>query len=359
MSSKYTVTRDPIVKGLQYRDYPDGRRMYYVYYNYDKRERRPKIGDGRYLSLSEARTRAKAILGDVARGIDPANKPAKVLTIDELFDEVWLKHWNTDRYHVSGWAQEVFRNYTKHVRPAFAHVSLPKLTRGLIYKWHLEFKDNPYAGNRSLEVLSTMLTHAVLAEYVPANPCIGIPAHPEAERDRYATAAELAKLGPALTRELTPQTAFFLIMAYTGARPSAIMRADWDSLDVIDGCGIVRFFGKSSGDTGHDEAILLPPQALAILEKVKPCKAMPRYAWARIQAEVGAPDLWARDLRRTFATVARSAGIPMSIISGLLGHADGTRTTSIYAKLTEKASIEAVKRIGQEMELCLTSNRTS
>jgi integrase len=355
MSSKYTVTRDPIVKGLQYRDYPDGRRMYYMYYNCDKRERRPKIGDAKYLTLSEARKRCNAILGALARGEDPAPKASSAVTVDDLFTEVWTEHWNAERYHRSGWGNEVFGNYQRNLKDEFGHLPLSKLTRGRIYSWHLSLKDNPYAANRSLEVLSKMLSHAVLKEYISQNPCTGIAAHPETSRERYASKDELKKLGTILSSDASPQAAFILLLLYTGARPSAIERADFSRIDELDDVGIVRFFGKSSGDTGNQEALLLPPQALAIIRKVEPCKAMPKNYWERIRKEIGAEDLWARDLRRTFATIARSSGVPTSIVSALLGHTDGSRTTSIYAKLTESAAIDAVKKIAEEMELCLRS----
>jgi site-specific recombinase XerD len=47
--------------------------------------------------------------------------------------------------------------------------------------------------------------------------------------------------------------------------------------------------------------------------------------------------------RHTFATISLNIGIPMEVVSRLLGHAD-IKTTQIYAKLFEKTKFEQMEK---------------
>jgi integrase len=76
---------------------------------------------------------------------------------------------------------------------------------------------------------------------------------------------------------------------------------------------------------------------------------MPVRLWAKIRKEAGCPDLRARDLRRTFATVGMSAGLKMDQISEILGHRS-TQTTKIYAKLNIDSQIESARAIADAIE---------
>jgi hypothetical protein len=75
---------------------------------------------------------------------------------------------------------------------------------------------------------------------------------------------------------------------------------------------------------------------------------MPRAFWKRIQNETGCKDLWARDLRRTMATVGLSNGVALGVIGKLLNH-KSNQTTEIYAKAFETKKIEAVEVIADEL----------
>jgi integrase len=70
--------------------------------------------------------------------------------------------------------------------------------------------------------------------------------------------------------------------------------------------------------------------------------------WEKVSAEAGCPDLWARDLRRTFATVGMSSGIKMDTISELLNH-KSVQTTKLYAKLNDDARVEASSAISNKI----------
>lgn len=65
------VLYDSEVPGLHVRTFASGKRTFYLYYRekVSRKERRPKIGDVRHLSISAARLKAKEIMRAVALGL--------------------------------------------------------------------------------------------------------------------------------------------------------------------------------------------------------------------------------------------------------------------------------------------------
>jgi integrase len=195
------------------------------------------------------------------------------------------------------------------------------------------------------------------------NPCTIIKSHPEKSRKRHATADEIPKIAAILDREKAKfpnAAAFIYLLIYSGSRPSAIERATWDQLQEFEHAGekygLLTFKGKTTATTGEDERIIIPPQAMKVIDRLPRIDGktitgikMPRKLWARIKKEAGCTDLWARDLRRTFATVGMTSGIEMGMISPLLNH-KSVETTKIYAKVMNEKQIETVKSIADTME---------
>jgi len=69
-----------------------------------------------------------------------------------------------------------------------------------------------------------------------------------------------------------------------------------------------------------------------------------RRFWARIQKEVGIPDVHIHDLRHTFASLLVSGGASLEMIGKLLGHSQ-MQTTQRYAHLMDsplRAGVDAV-----------------
>jgi integrase len=71
-----------------------------------------------------------------------------------------------------------------------------------------------------------------------------------------------------------------------------------------------------------------------------------RRFWARIQNEVGIPDVHIHDLRHTFASLLVSGGASLEMIGKLLGHSQ-MQTTQRYAHLMDsplRAGVDAVAK---------------
>lgn len=357
------------VKGLHVRSRGENKRSYMLYYKTRTgRERRPKIGSFPDITIAEARRRAKIILDQVATGADPSGDwqtTRSEPTIRDLYQRTLSTHWSDQQYITSGYRSDVILLWNKHIAPAFGDLRISELTLSRIRTWHRSFESSPYAGNRSLSVLSRILTTAEEDEVIRpgSNPCRLVKRHQERTRSRYATAEELRQLIPILQREYARHpngVAFLWVLLLTGSRPRALERATWDQLEIItrDGrrFGVLRFAGKSTAKTGHDEVVILPEFALQMVEKLPRRlnnlllnSKMPTRLWREIRAEMGCKDLWARDFRRTFATIAMSSGVNASLVGELLNHRS-TQTTKIYAKLNDESRVMAATQTAKMIE---------
>jgi len=308
---------------------------------------------------------AKELSAEVALNQDEKEKE---LTIQELFDLTWKHHWSQERYQKSGWAQNIRNNFERNIRPHFGTEKLSAITGARVRLWHQSMGEKPIAANRSLETLSRMFRFAEEREIKAqgTNPCALVRSFVERKRKRFATEEEIQGIISILEREkeTNPSGVTFLyILLYTGARPRSIERATKKDLKTIihegQEYGVLSFNGKTSNDSGEEESVILPPHVMKLIcpnlsksnynDKLIDTK-MPRKLWEKIQKELNCPDLWARDLRRTFATIGLSNGANFGVIGQLLNH-KSTQTTSTYAKLIQTEKLNTVKLIGEKLDL--------
>lgn len=367
------------VKGLHIRKDQKGRTGFFLHYTTRTGvRRRPKIGDYPMLSISQARQAATALLTIVSSGGDPvldwrAKRSEK--TVSALFDAVFKSHWDKPRFQESGWARECKNLFKKNIEPDLGPKRPTDVTAAVVRSWHASFEERPYAGNRSLEVLSKMFNYAIEQEWLPqgANPCPLIKPFTEKKRTRYATVEELQKIVAILNRQQpkTPEAcAFLFTLLLSGSRPRALERATWADLQIVTGSsgqtwGLLSVEGKTSQATGNKEVIILPPAAMQFIDKL-PRRVidqrifgikMPKHLWAKIQSEVGCGDLWARDFRRLFATVGLSHGVDLGVVGGLLNHSS-QQTTLIYAKLLQTTKMHAANQIAESIQNIISTQES-
>lgn len=365
------------VKGLHLRVSRSGAKSFYLYYRTRAgQQRKPKLGMFGEITLSQARERARKLLDRVAIGDDPKaqwEEKRAEMTVHELFEATWNGHWDKPRYHLSGWAKQVKWNYETLILKPFGSSKLSEMTTARVRNWHQGFVDTSiYNGNHALRILSRMFRFAEEQEIrrQNTNPCALVKQFPERERKRYASIEEIQKIVRLLEANATRSpagVAFLYLLMFTGSRPRAIERATWDQLIEFekDGqkYGLLTFSGKSSSKTGQDERLMLPPQAMKALNRLPRVEGwtitdikMPRTLWREIKKAADCPDLWARDWRRTFATVGMSNGVDIGTIGELLNHRS-TETTKIYAKVMDGRKLEAAAAIASQIETIAQGDR--
>ncbi len=282
------------------------------------------------------------------------------MKLDKLFKKVFEMHWNIPRYIDSRYAYEVLRVYESKIKPHFGDMDTAKITKPLVREWHQSMADIKSEANKALGHLIAIYNLGLQEDLLEGgNPFLTIKKFTETKRSRRSGPEELKKLAEEFEKEKEKNPkiiTYLLCLLFTGARPRSLQKITWDDIEPIEnGFGVLTFQGKTSADSGEDERIILSPQVMQMLLNLPKRDddlvfgpVSYRTLWGRIRKRVGCDDLWARDFRRTFASIGLSDGVQISTIGELLNHKNAA-TTKIYAKLDDSARIKAVGQISEKI----------
>ena len=353
------VLRDASVRGLHLRCFPE-RKSFYLYYRTKAgQERKPKLGDYGAITLTQARRVAQDMLAKVAAGGDPQAERAAARaehTLAELWAEYWKRHGSKKKT-----AAADLGIWNRYLKNKLGPRKLSVIGYTDIADLHELMADTPIMANRVLAMVSKMFSFSnkPLEWTTERNPAKGVARYKETKRKRYMRAEEAAAIAKQLAAESTENpasVAFLYLLILTGARKGEIAKAKWSQLE---GNKLVLQEHKTDA-TGHDRVIHLPPQAMAVVDKLPRTSGTitgiqsPQALWEKVRKAAGCPDLRIHDLRHSFASAAIAAGYTLAQIGELLGH-NSTQTTARYAHLVEEAAARAAEdtatRIGAAMGL--------
>lgn len=350
--------KDTLVQGLEVRCHPTGVSFLLYYRTRTGIPRRPKIGPYPTLSIAQARDIARGWLVQVAAGNDPAAEARADRSAPDM-NALWARceqeHYTQDKK----WGVEAKAMYTRYLKGKLGTVKVAALTYDDMASIHASLRKQPNTGNRVVAVASKMLNLAERWGWRPlgSNPCRHVERHAERRRRRYAAPDEILQIGKALddlaqNPDNASGIAFLSLLLFTGARPSEIERATPDMVEVAGDAGVLRI---EKGKTG-ERAVYLPAQAMAALSRLPKERknlcgraTVPRALWKAVLKATGIKGLWARDLRRTFATVGLTNGMSLSQLGELLGH-KSSQTTKVYALLMEDGAHKAAAGVAGHLE---------
>lgn len=366
------VLHDDLVRGLQLRRRASAT-TWHLYYRIHGQERRPKLGDWPSLQIEAAREIGRQWLLQIAQGIDPSAEKQRLresATVLELF-EAWLADYATREKSPRSVAEDRL-NFSAHVAPAIGKRKAATLTASDLQRvldaaavvryvtpmtasgrpWKAKVKrGGPVAANRVRALLSGLMTYAeseaVKIRPRGSNPIGETRKRPERSRTRHVRADEFARILAAM-RSLEPRYPHYVAaircMMYCGARVSELLTARRSELR---GHVLYLRHHKTARHTGAPREIVLPRQVLDIIDRLPQDSSgylfggglnryMARDVWAMIRTDAGCPDIQLRDMRRTFASVVKTAGGSLDAIGELLGHGDDPKVTAGYAYLFEE-----------------------
>lgn len=377
---------DEETKGFGLRVTSAGARAFILNYRAGARERRYTIGSFPDWKVSKARDEAKRLKREVDLGRDPMgerHEDRAAPTIADLADRFEAEHLPNRRSATVRDYKGILKSY---IRPDLGKTKVADLRHSDVEKLHRTIaKTAPYRANRTVAVLSKMLSLAVKWEMRTDNPVRGIERAPEEKRERFLSPAEIGRLADALIAhpEKTSANALRLMML-TGARRGETLAAKWSEFDLERGAWV-----KPSAHTKskREHRVPLSAPALALLVGMrqnaerraenarmavspyvfpgtdnKPLTEVKR-TWASVceSAGLGAfveekdasgklvkrwqSDVRAHDLRHTFAAILAGSGLSLPIIGRLLGHTQAA-TTHRYAHLADDPLREATERVG-------------
>lgn len=304
------------------------------------------------MTPDEARKAARDILVSVDKGGDPsadrkADRKAdrQIPTVETLCAKFLAEYVPT--HCKPRTAAEYRRAVELFIVPRLGSLKMTAVKRDDVARLHHDFRHIPYQANRTLGVLSKLFNLAELWGIRPdgSNPCRHIRKYTEHKREWYLSAAELHLLGQALSvaenegTEPKPVISAIRLLILTGCRLREIQTLKWEY--VHDG-----YLALPDSKTGA-KRVPLGQTAQNVLKSILPTPNNPyviqgsktgshwtdlERPWRRIRSRIGLTDVRLHDLRHTFASVAVSSGVSLSIIGKLLGHGQ-IQTTERYAHL--------------------------
>ncbi|MGE0735297.1 MAG: tyrosine-type recombinase/integrase [Alphaproteobacteria bacterium] len=347
------VAWDRRLAGFGVRVKPSGVKSYILQYrNSGGRSRRVTIARHGEMTPDEARTEARKLLGDIARGGDPASHRAaqrNAATVKELADRYMREH--IEPHCKPSTIAECQRLVDHRILPRFGKWKAADVTRADVAKLHHAMRDTPFEANRTVATLSKMFNLAEAWGMRPdgSNPCRLIKRHREAERKRFLSGDELQAIGAALADAqragvLRPASLLAIrLLALTGCRLGEILALRWADVDLA--AGLLRLPDAKAGA----RSVGLPAAALALLDGMterdgfvfqgdKPGEPLTRWmvetVWRRIRKAAKLKDARLHDFRHTVGTYGGQAGFNAFMVRDLLGH----KTLAMTGRYVEKDS---------------------
>ncbi len=190
------------------------------------------------------------------------------------------------------------------------------------------------------------------------NPARGIKRNPRPKLTRFLSREEVRRLHRELDRHAgdrpsrARQADIIRLLLLTGCRKSEIRTLRWRDVDG-------QVLNLRDAKTGPRQVILSAP-ARAIVQRqprsesayVFPSPSNPDRPlsrnlslWLSVRKEAGIEDVRLHDLRHTFASHAVLQGVPLPVVSRLLGHRHPSMTLR-YAHVGDRETEAAAERIG-------------
>jgi integrase len=361
---------------------------YFVKYRTtDGRQRWQVIGRHGVLTPDEARIKAKAILGDVVNGVDPAAKKRaarKAKTVSELCD-TYLADTEAGRVLTRRKAPKKPSTLAtdkgrieRHIRPLLGRMSVAAVAREDIERFMHAIAEGETAARiktgryglarvtggqgtatRTVGLLGAIFAYAVRHSMRPDNPVHGVMRFADGRRERRLSDDEYAALGEAfLNAEAAgmwpPAIAATRFLALTGWRSGEVLGLRWSEVDLARRTARLAdtktgFSLRPLSHAARDVLTGLPriagdrvfaasrggPGTILHLKKF-----WPRIAkLARLSAEVTP-----HSLRHSYASLAADLGYSEPTIAALVGH-KGRTITSRYVHSADAVLLAAADAV--------------
>jgi len=353
--------RDTGAPGLLLVVSPTGTKTWQYYGRVNRRPTRITIGRYPSVGVEQARKQAKALAGQIASGKDPAEarrRQRTEITFGDLFSR-YMEHHARPHKRTADEDQKIYDSRLKCWANRPAGKITPADVTALRDKIGVKGKA-PYQANRVLALVSKVFNWSREDGLDLENPARGCKRFREQTRDRYLQPREIRRLFSALRDERTLELwrDYFTISLLAGARRSNTCSMRWDDVDLERGLWAIP-----AAQSKNDEPLLiaLHPAVVSILERRREADpegefvfpshgktghiTEPKTAWHDIRERAGLQDVRVHDLRRSLASYAAIAGVPLNIVGKALGH-KSLQATAVYARLNMDPVREAVQTAG-------------
>lgn len=385
-AKQYDV-RDTKIPNFIIRVNPSGKMHYVCQYKHGRRINLGRVG---VITPAQARDKALALLGDVAKGIDPSetNKKNDKLSLKQFIEQEyvpWVKEHRKAGRKTLGHTTRCF------IQP-YGNKPLAEITPALIDQWRTRRLKN----NRSIETVNrdvatfkAAISKAVLWGFLEVHPLekLKLLKTDRSTKVRFLSSDEELRLREALIKrdlrikaerdcanlwrkereyELLPDLnlnefadhlrPMILLSMNTGLRRGEIFSLKWENVNLDRATITIEGTYAKSGKTRH---IPLNSEALAVLKSwrnqtshsdlVFPNKDGLQFdnvkkSWDGVRILAKIENFRWHDLRHHFASRLVMAGVDLNTVRELLGHSEMTMTLR-YAHLAPEHKANAVEKL--------------
>jgi integrase len=329
---------------LQYRYRTDGGKL---------KERQEALGRLNFLTVAEARDRARQIKSRASAGFDPLAERQAEEAVKQA--ERQAKEFTFDKLVV---------RYMREYADLNTRASTAAITRGLLKQWRVALGERPVADIRKSDILGFLneylarrtdgsgrlaANHLLRSighvfrwarqhDLVDSNPTedVAKPQPKQKSRDRYLEAEEIKAFWSACAEVGWPVGPIFELLLLTGQRESEVGEMTWSELDL--GNRVWNIPGARTKN-GKAHTVHLSDLAVEIIGKLPRINGSKfvftttgtgpftnyDYGKKRLQRLMGGATDWRpHDLRRTATTVMAEIGIAPHVADRVLNHQSGT-----------------------------------
>lgn len=379
---KRAVLWDSEARGFGLRMTPAGERTYVLKYRHGGGQRWFTIGKhGSPWTVETARKEAQRLLGEVARGNDPAatrGADREALTVAELCD-LYLAEGASHKKPSTLRADRGRIEW--HIKPLLGRKRVDAVTRGDVERLIVDVTAGKTArpitkdrgagslarGGRGVAgqcatLVGTLMAFAIDRKMRADNPAHGVKKPPVRKMERFLSEAEIARLALALDDYRGAGGNAFAVAAIkllllTGARRNEILSLQWRDVDFERKCLRLR------DSKTREKVVYLNAPALALLQETPRVGDNPHVIiglvegghlqgldkiWNSVRAGAGLVDVRLHDLRHSFASVGVAGGLSLPVLGALLGHKQAM-TTARYAHLSADPLRAANEAVGERI----------
>lgn len=277
--------------GLQMRIRINGSKLWLLLYTHPVTKKRVTMGFGPYPEISLAQARRMAIEARelIAIGKDPkehreAERYQQRAAAEHTLQKVAEAWFDLKKENVTtAYAEDIWRSLTLHVFPDIGQTPISKITAPKVIDLlrPLETKGSLETVKRVSQRLNEIMTYAVNSGLIHANPLSGIRAvfnKPKKQNMAALSPDELPELMVALANASIKRTTRALIewQLHTMTRPIEAATTRWADIDLEKKTWTIP---AERMKKRRPHTVPLTPQALAILEAIKPYSGHREYVF--------------------------------------------------------------------------------
>lgn len=277
--------------GLQFRVRANGSKLWNFNYYHPVTKKRLNMGLGAYpaISLAQARKMTLDARELIAAGVDPKDYRSDVLqqqraATEHTLEKVAEAWFDLKKENVTpAYAEDIWRSLTLHVLPDIGSTPISQLTapKAIDLLRPLETKGSLETVKRVSQRLNEIMTYAVNSGLIHANPLSGIRAvfkKPKKQHMPALSPDELPELMLAIANASIKRTTRTLIewQLNTMTRPAEAATTRWEDIDLEKKIWTIP---AERMKKRRPHTVPLTPQALALLEAIKPYSGHREYVF--------------------------------------------------------------------------------